>query len=118
MVFHGKKASLFIRSKRDQEKVSSKTLGYRASATHSSTHNERLVYASSLKTHSIASAPLEDDLSIVDVDDDASSILSGSELSREKHFRLDLLIMIDLLGNLSKRREMFPRTYLLGVTTC
>ena len=78
LVFHGKKASLFIRSKRDQEKVSSKTLGYRASATHSSTHNERLVYASSLKTHSIASAPLEDDLSIVDVDDDASSILSGS----------------------------------------
>ena len=78
LVFHGKKASLFIRSKREQEKVSSKTLGYRASTTHSSTHNERLVYASSLKTHSIASTPLEDDLSIVDVDDDASSILSGS----------------------------------------
>ena len=36
------------------------------------------MYASSLKTHSIASAPIEDDLSIVDVDDDASSILSGS----------------------------------------
>ena len=68
---------LFDRSV-NKKKMSSKTSGYRASTTHSSTHNERLVYASSLKTHSIASTPLEDDLSIVDVDDDASSILSGS----------------------------------------
>ena len=62
----------------------------------------------------MASAPLEDDLSIIDVDDDASSILSGSRTVSRTVCRLDLLIMIDLLVNLSKLREMFPRTYLLG----